>query len=56
LRPKAGKEGFPMPNRVRHLDDSQNERRVVLLEVVAATAILSIVILVLFMVFTYKPY
>ncbi len=40
---------------VRSKPDSE-ERRVVYLEVVAATAIFSIVAIVLYMVFAYKPY
>lgn len=38
----------------RHGPDSE-QRRVILLEFVAASAIFSIVALVLYMVFTYRP-
>ncbi len=38
----------------RHKPDLE-ERKVILLEFVAATAIFSIVALVLYMVFTYRP-
>lgn len=41
-----------LPNRQKPEPD---ERRVILLEFVAASAIFFIVALVLFMVFTYKP-
>jgi len=44
-----------MPERARRTGEVEGERRVVLLEVVAASAILSIIVLVLFMVFTYRP-
>ena len=38
----------------RHVPDPE-QRRVILLEFVAASAIFSIVALVLYMVFTYRP-
>jgi len=44
-----------MPERARRTGEVEEERRVALLEVVAASAILSIIVLVLFMVFTYRP-
>jgi hypothetical protein len=44
-----------MPERVQQRTDDGEERRVAFLEIVAATAILAIVVVVLFMVFTYRP-
>ncbi len=44
-----------MPSRDRRAEDIDEERKVILLEVVAASAIFSIIVLVLVMVFTYRP-
>ncbi len=43
-----------MPHLGKH-SEPMEQRRVIYLEFVAATAILSIIALVLFMVFSYKP-
>ena len=44
-----------MPNFVKQGKPDLEEKRVVVLEFVAASAILSIIALVLYMVFSYKP-
>jgi hypothetical protein len=52
---KAEKEGCPMLNASKRQGPDSEQRRVILLEFVAASAIFSIVALVLYMVFTYRP-
>jgi len=44
-----------MPHETRQIDAEKDDRRVAFLEVAAAAAIFSIVVVVLYMVFTYKP-
>ena len=44
-----------MPGRSERSGSDGAQRRVLLLEVVAAVAILTMVLLVLFMIFVYKP-
>jgi hypothetical protein len=44
-----------MRKRARQNGEVDDSRRVVVLEVVAASAILSIIVLVLVLVFTYRP-
>ena len=44
-----------MPDKARRQIPEGEERKVVFLEIVAATAIFWIVVVVLYMVFTYRP-
>ena len=44
-----------MPHGTKRIDAEKDEWRAAFLEVVAAAAIFSIVVVVLYMVFTYKP-
>ena len=44
-----------MPERSKGTGDDRDERRVVDLEAVAAATIFTMVVLVLFMIFVYKP-
>jgi hypothetical protein len=52
---QAGKEGVSMPERSERAAADGEQRRVTLLEAVAAAVIFTMVLLVLFMIFVYKP-
>jgi len=44
-----------MPHGTKRIDADKDDRRLAFLEVIAAVAIFSIVVVVLYMVFSYKP-
>jgi hypothetical protein len=44
-----------MPERSKHTEADGEQRRVVLLEAVAAAVMFTMVLLVLYMIFVYKP-
>ena len=52
---QTGKQGFSMPERSERAGADGEQRRVTLLEAVAAAVIFTMVLLVLFMIFVYKP-
>jgi hypothetical protein len=52
---QAGKEGVSMPERSERTEADGEQRRVTLLEAVAAAVIFTMVPLVLFMIFVYRP-
>lgn len=52
---RMGKEGASMPGRSKHTEADGGQRRVVLLEAVAAAVMFTMVLLVLYMIFVYKP-
>lgn len=52
---KAEGEGWTMLDLSKRQKPDFDERKIIFLEFVAAAAILSIVALVLYMIFTYKP-
>lgn len=49
------REGVSMPERSKRAEADGEQRRATLLEAVAAVLILTMVILVLFMIFVYRP-
>ena len=52
---QTGKEGASMPERSKRTESDGEQRRVTLLEAVAAAVILTMVVLVLYMIVVYKP-
>jgi len=52
---QAGRDGVSMPGRSKRAEADGEQRRVVVLEAVAAAAIFTMVLLVLYMIFVYRP-
>lgn len=52
---RLGRQGVSMPERGKRIGADGEQRRVALLEAVAAAVIFTMVLLALFMIFVYKP-